>query len=440
MDQVKHPVDWFKWGADLRIREEFIANPFLLDRDPPGHEWNDLRIRSRAWGTITPWDGVDFNTRLTWEPRYWWTPVSKHNDNHDTPDGQQWMMNDVDFDNLNLRIKFKEFPATLTVGRQDIILGDGWLVLDGTPLDGSETIYMDLAARLSIDLKECQSSVNLIFIQNWSDPDTWLPSIDSKSRARVEQDEAGFIVWLTNKSIERTEINPYFMYKHDDAVLPNGDNGEIYTFGGRIKHEFNQNWNGRIEGGYQFGDKQNDVLFPAGGDVSAWGLISNLEYKFNDTWKNSLHAGYEVRSGDDPNTKTIEQWDPLWARWPMWSELYIYTYAVETRIAEVTNLHRINVGWAAQPTSKMGLSLDYHLLLAYDNSKAGTPGFSNSGDVRGHLFTGVLTYKFNKNMQGHLWAEYFIPGNYYKDVDGDSPLDTRQDPQAFLRWEIMFTF
>ena len=89
----------------------------------------------RAWDTITPWEGVDFNTRLTWEPRYWWTPDSKHTDNHDVADGQNWMMNDVNFDNLNLRIKFKEAPATLTVGRQDIILGEGWLVLDGTPLD-----------------------------------------------------------------------------------------------------------------------------------------------------------------------------------------------------------------------------------------------------------------------------------------------------------------
>ncbi len=36
-------------------------------------------------------------------------------------------------------------PLTATVGRQDIIEGVGWLVMDGTPLDGSRTVYFDAA-------------------------------------------------------------------------------------------------------------------------------------------------------------------------------------------------------------------------------------------------------------------------------------------------------
>ena len=131
-----------------------------------------------------------------------------------------------------------------------------------------------------------------------------------------------------------------------------------------------------------------------------------------------------MRSGDDPDTAQLEQWDPLWARWPMWSEYYIYTYAAETRIAEVTNLHRINVGWEAKPMKQMTLSADYHLLLAYDNPLEGRSGFGG-GDIRGHLFTGVLKYQFNRYMAGHLWAEYFIPGNYYE--EGSAPFDARDE-------------
>ena len=97
--------------------------------------------------------------------------------------------------------------------------------------------------------------------------DTWLPSIDSKSRARVEQDEQGAILWLTNKSIARTEINPYFMYKHGDsqtataAGVPKRRQRDLYTFGMRVAHKFNQSWEGRVEGGYQFGNKENEALF-----------------------------------------------------------------------------------------------------------------------------------------------------------------------------------
>ncbi len=34
-------------------------------------------------------------------------------------------------------------------------------------------------------------------------------------------------------------------------------------------------------------------------------------------------------SGDDPSTDDNEGWDPLFSRWPKWSELYIYSLATE---------------------------------------------------------------------------------------------------------------
>lgn len=437
LDQIKKPVDWLTWGADARFRQEYLHNPFLLDTDPPGHTWNDLRNRFRVWANVAPTKEFDFYTRLTWEPRYWWAPNSKQNDNGNS-DGQQWTWNDGDFDNLYFRIKPQDVPMTFTVGRQDIILGDGWLVLDGTPLDGSETIYMDLAARLTIDFKEIKTTGDFIVLQNWSDPDEWLPSIQSESRHRTEQDELGVILWFTNKSLDRTEINPYFMYKHDDAVLANGDDGDIYTVGARIKHEFDKNWSAQGEGAYQWGNRRNAAMFPEGGDVSAGGFIGQIAYSFNDELKNRLKVVYEFLSGDDPDSRQVEQFDRLWARWPMWSELYIYTYAVETRIAEVTNLHRVAFGWDCVPMRDMTFALDYHLLFAAENTRAGTPGFSSGGDFRGQLLTAVLKYKFNEHVAAHLWCEAFFPGDYYDDISG-TPLESRDDPELFLRWELYFT-
>ena len=58
------------------------------------------------------------------------------------------------FDSLNVQWKnILQQPATLTVGRQDILLGDGWLVGEGTPYDGSWTAYLD-SARLTYEMKE----------------------------------------------------------------------------------------------------------------------------------------------------------------------------------------------------------------------------------------------------------------------------------------------
>lgn len=427
-DEIKQPTDWFKWGADLRLRHEQLYNPFLLDADPPGNELSHERLRTRIWGTLTPAKGFDINARLTWEGRHNWLPDTK----------DEWDESDVVWDNLNARFKFD--AGTLTVGRQDIILGDGWLVLEGTPLDGSRTIFFD-AVRLTLEMKEAKTALDLIGIYQFSDPDSWLPPLWSKSMPLIEQDERGAIAWLTNKSIDRTELNGYFIYKHDNVELANGDEGEIYTVGGRGVHEFNANLLGRIEGAYQWGYRENAALFGTADneDVSAWGLNSRLTYRLNDDWKNQFWIGYEVLSGDDPDSSTIEQFDPLWGRWPQWSELLVYTDANENRIAETTNLHRINVGWSANPTKQMELQANYHALFAYDNSEAGRAGFSTGDDFRGHLFTALLRYKFNRYLSGHLLGEYFIPGNYYQEID-NTPLETREDDAAFLRAEIVVTF
>ena len=429
VDNVKHPVDWFDWGADFRLRHEHLYNPFLTDVDPPGNEWGFERFRLRVWDTIAPCKEFAINTRLTWEGRHWWDPDSR--------DG--WEESDLIWDNLNAVVRFPKINLTVTAGRQDVILGNGWLVLEGTPLDGSRTIFCN-AARATLDMKQAKTAVDLIYVDNYSNPDIFLSPILGEGTALSEQDERGVILWATNKSLERTEIDGFFIWKHDEAVMANGDTGDIYTFGARAVHQFNKTWTGRVEGAYEFGQRENSAMFSAGShDVSAWGLNSRLDYNFNDPMKNQLHLAFEVLSGDDPSSKTVEQFDPLWGRWPQWSELLVYTWANETRIAEITNLYRANIGWQANPGKDTTVSFDYHALFAYDTPLEGRPGFGSSS-FRGHLFTAVLQHKFNRFLAGHLWAEYFIPGGYYDDPGGIKALDTREDPAAYLRGELVFSF
>jgi len=422
-DRLRKPADWLTLGADLRLREKYFNNMFSLDGSAPGHEWHFERFRLRGWATVSPADWIDVNGRLTWEGRHWWKP--------DTRD--EWDESDVVIDTLNVKIK-KLFgdTTTVTVGRQDIKLGDGWLVLDGTPLDGSRTIFFN-AVRVNVDLKESKAGFDMIYIENFSDPDKFLPPFFSKDVPLIEQDERGVILWGTCKAVDKTEFNPYFIYKHNEAVLGNGDESDLFTIGLRAAREFSPHWKGRIEGAYQFGERDNAVLFPgANGDVSAFGLNSRLTYMFNDRMKNQLYATYEFLSGDDPDTGRVEQFDPLWGRWPQWSELYIYTYATETRIAEITNLHRLALNWQISPTDKMDITSGYAALFADENTRGALAGFDDSGKFRGHLITGVLRYRFNRHVAGHLWGELFFPGNYYD--------DGRDDMATFLRAELFLTF
>lgn len=449
-DDWKQPTSWFKWGADERIRQEYLNNPFFYDTDPPGPEYNQLRVRSRIWGTVTPWDNFEAYIRLTNEARYYWSPESKPGDLQNA--SGDWDYSDILFDNLNIKLKnLFETKSTLTVGRQDFLtpqgapsFGDGWLILDGTPLDGSRTVYFD-AARLNIELESYKTNVDVVFINQYSDPDEWLSPINSESYTPLmEQDELGVILYARNKSIERTQIDGYFIYKHDtlaeidnDIEWNKGDKGDIYTIGARVGHEFNKNWKANIEAAYQFGSRTNTSMFAADQDnkLSAWGMNSKVMYSMNDDWNNRFWAGLELLSGDDPGG-TNTQFDPLWGRWPQWSELYIYSYATETRIGETTNLIHPQIGWGCAPAKDLSLTACYHPMWAFESTlhDRGVAGFSGD-NFRGHLVTAVMKYRFNKHVGMHLWGEYLFAGDFY-----ESEGARNDDDMAFLRWEFYFTF
>ncbi len=415
VDQVKQPVPWFNWGFDERWRQEYLNNAGLREK-APNRERTYQRYRSRLWGTVSPVKELDINMRLTWESRYWWKP--------DNLDGFQ--ENNVVFDNLNFKLKQPfGLPVTMTVGRQDIILGDGWLVLDGTPLDGSRTIFFD-AIRTTVAMKDINTTADVIYVQNYAKSNKYWPPEDAIDNV-IEQDEKGAILWVANKSIKETEIDGYFIYKHNDAFAANGDDGDLYTPGARVVRTFGEHWLAKGEGALQFGNNKLK-------EVWAGGAKAELNYLFKDSWNNQLATGYEFLSGDRAGSKgTNEAFNPLWGRWPQWSELMTYVYASETRPAEINNLHRIWYGWQADPTKKLQTQVRYHLLFADRNTfEFSRPADFGGGCFRGQVVTAVARYKFNRFLSGHLQAEYFKPDGYY------SP--DRDDAALFCRAELVFAF
>ena len=65
------------------------------------------------------------------------------------------------------------------------------------------------------------------------------------------------------------------------------------------------------------------------------------------------------------------------------------------------------------------MATDYNLLWADENSERGTPGYSNNGNFRGHMLTGLATYRCCKNFVTYFLLDYFIPGGYYTTPSGD---------------------
>lgn len=437
---VKNPTPWLNWGADLQMREIYANNYKTLNGDLPRHEENFQRFRTRVWTTIKPMTDMEINARLAYnmfnfspEP-----PLGNPIPGTENGPGTAFHQSEAYWDNLNIVLKnLFDTPSKLTLGRQDIILGDGWLVCDGTPGDGSRSIFFD-AVRYTYDFNDIQTTADLIYIDNHAKNDRFLDPLTSENVALAEQDERGAILWLTNKSFTNTEINPYFMYKHNEKYLPNGQNSDIYAPGLRFVHKIDEHWRYRAEGAYEFGNSTPTSTMLASNErqsLSAYGFNSQINYFTNDEQNNNFRLSYEFLSGDRPGDHTNQGFDVLWGRWARWSDMYPDTIRLDqnNRAGDFTNYHRFGPGWSCNPSKQLEWSNDYYLLFADKNpNRADTRDFTKSGAFKGQMLSSVLKYTINKNIKGHLLGELYLPGNYYTDF--------RNDAAVYLRYEIIFTF
>ncbi len=450
-----NPTSWLSMGLDLRFRIEAGQNWDTLNDDSNAHKWWYERYRTRWWTKSTLSDNISFNTRLVWEFRTYdephAVPIAATNSFEKYDRNMVWDEALFDWFNFSFR-NVGGLPLTATLGRQDMMFGVGWLVLDATPLDGSRTVGGFDAARFTYDWADASSKIDFAYINRTAESDAFLEPIGDKDRALTEQDENAAILYFTNTSFKPMQLEAFFIYKNDNPIdgqttLTNiapfwGTKAETYTFGAAVSGIAQEHWKYRAEGAIQMGtrhDRSHTPPFEVGEerDISAFGVLSNLEYLFKDARENAVHVGYEYASGDDPGSSDNEQFDLLWGEWPRWSELVIYTYSMETEVSNNTNLHRFNVGHRMNLNKQWTLSTDYHALWADEPGqpwKTGPNGINVSDDhkFRGSLITCWARYKFSSQLFGHLLGEYFIPGSYYVEPSGDDAF--------FCRFNLEYVF
>jgi hypothetical protein len=461
LDWFHNPAPWLEQGGDFRFREHYGYNWTTLNgelKTPPSStrftsgggdntsRWEWERYRFRLWDKFKLDDDISINTRFTWEVREFEEPDSAF---------QRTDLDEIIMDNLYLSMKnFLGLPATAKIGRQDIMdLGQGWLVFDGTPADGSRTFYFD-AARFTWDLGE-KTKLDTIYISNMPKSDWWLKPINDRNKIVTQEEEQGAILYLTDKSNEKMQVEGYFMYKNNNPVDDIARNlittpakvaqyskkAEIYTFGGALSGPIcNDHWNYRVEGALQTGRSASPSTKVSANTETeqlwAFGEKSTLEYSFKDDIDNKLHITYEYLSGDDPATKRVESFNPLWGQWPQWSELY-QPYITQLEDNLVSNMHRLDFGHKFKPNSQWEFLTDWNLLWAdkntfKNNTIAGQKAFTDDGKFRGHLFTCWAKYNFSKQLSGNLVGEYFMPGNYYAKANNDDAL--------YFHFTIVYTF
>jgi len=347
---------------------------------------------------------------------------------HLTPPENDFHMDETFIDHLYLKITPPCYESlTLTIGRQDIILGEGFIVLDGHPLDGSRSIYFN-AVRLDWSIKPDHRLT--AFASYLEEYDDWLPIFHKVDQILIEQPETGIGVYYSGKWMER-DIQAYFVHKHRSYTDAVPISSSANTFGGRFMQPFEgaAGLTAVLEAAYQFGEYSD-------ADRSAFGGHGYLQCK--PKWEMPrpylparFTAGVIYLSGEDPDTEDWEGWDPMFARWPKWSESYLYTQVKEDAVAWWTNLFSINAEIQFLLTPDVDLKLTYHHLMAPQEANGSTAFPGGTGKTRGELLIGKLSYKFDRHWSGHVLWEAFNPGDYYFN-DADS--------YSWIRTELMFRY
>lgn len=416
----------FDYGATLRLRQEIWDDVVDLGLAKPDRNFFRLRV--------SPWIKADFNKdtglylRLTTEPKYHLGPfkpnVPRNNDRLDE--------DELVIDNLYLDAKnVFGLPVDLRIGRQDFLgpdtFGEGFLILDGTPGDGSRTFYFNaIKARVKINP---QNSIDVVYI---SDPrkDIYLPSLYTPpdKKQLTASSEQAFVIYSRNKLSQNFLIEPYYIYKREEQI-GSTPKLKLNTIGARAVFTI-ESWKIGGEFAHQFGE------YTGGRDRTGNGGYIFVSRKYeNVALKPEFDLRYVYLSGDDPNTTDHEGWDPLFSRNPYWNEVYIYHLPAETLKDSGpipgywTNLSILKFGVRLNFTQATNLNLSYQYLWAPEKTASTVPIFTNDSHNRGHVGTAILVHKFTKNLDGMLQFEFFSPEGFYADNTSTA---------KFFRWQLMY--
>ncbi len=448
------PEHAFRYGADERVRQEYFDHiPVKFGNGVYARQGeNDyLRFRTRIWAERDLGSSATFRVRIVNESRAWLHPdVSQRPQRSTSEWPDEWV-----FDNLYLDVRnVWDGNLNLRIGRQELIYGSGNVIYEGTPGDGSRTLYFNAVKAIWKALPKTEVD----FFALYNEPEDELAihpanrDISGFPRAREGVTESGGGIYARNRSHPAWPVEAYAIYKRESeweqTALRNAEGAFVQpalawqtldpahgvirheqldfgTIGVRVQPSFTDSLSGELELAGQFGQRD---------ETTVRGFLANacLKQSFaKAAGKPSVKAGILCLSGDDPGTEEDEGWNPVWARHPQWSELYVFAWDTEESASRWSNLLAPSLETLITPCARWDATFRISYLHAFEDDGKG------DGLSRGWLARWRNDFRFKENwliakdrLTGHLMAEALDPGNYY-------PTD---ETAVFVRWEFNYAF
>lgn len=415
------------FGGELRLRAEAFDNPLDLDRSRDD-SYQFYRMRYRISADARPRDGLRLYFRLGNEYR-WGVHASG------VREGAAYEAAGIR--DAESRISLDNGWAELTVprlanarfrfGRMDLPYGEGFLVFDGTPFDGSSSMYFDAVRASWLKGPAGPEQLGL---------DLFMAKIQDEGFGTRARDEDLFGLYA-----RRAPLDLYLLHR-DKRGETRTSSGVIHpsqyttALGGRFAHLPEAGGHVAVEGAVQRGLYRDQD--PSGVDQDSGRLAYGGYARGGWTGAGAIHPGFEAGglylSGDDPDTGTYEGWDGFYSEWPKYSDLLVYTlYDNTSRLAPDPDLEgRRGVNeagtWAnlaalwlegrIRPRAWLRVSARGTLFQAPEEPPSGcaVPGggsCSGRNGRRGIIYAGQFDLAPAAGVSAQILGEYFDPGGFY---------------------------
>ena len=402
-----------QFGLETRVRTEDWNNLFDFSNSSDD-ERRQMRYRTRAWLNLAS-DAFDLNFGLVNE--FYKKFALKPADDV----ACRFNMDEVVVESFNF--KLKKLPMrglSLTVGRQNLQRGEGFILFDGTAGDGSRTAYFNA---IDLSYQHKKTTYEIIGIL---DPriDRFLGIIHDQQKILQDWDEQAIGFYYTNRERKNVDVDSYYFYKKEindwrsPANVQFQPDRHLHTLGARVVKRLDHSYSLTGELAGQWGRQHaNPVQNLSAADIRAWGGYFYAKKTFARTWKPYVLSGYWAMSGDDPNnTTTLTGFDPIFSRWPKLSELVIYSLVPERGVAYWSNIHMLQVQAGLSPTKALSLRASFFEQQAF-HPWTKNPATFGTGTHRGENYQLRAEYIFNDHWRSHVLYENFVPGNYFRHTD-----------------------
>ncbi|MCD4654495.1 hypothetical protein K8T06_11255, partial [bacterium] len=271
--------NYFEFGFQHRVR--FIDFEDIIDYNEYVDDHNQFyRFRTRLWGKFVR-NNLEVKLQLTNEFRHYNEPDKDNN-----------------FDEIFIDLCYLKFDKifdsdwSIRVGRQNFIKGDGFFLFDGSPLDGSRSIYFN-SLILKRDFRF--SNLELFAISNPA-KDEYLPRIDDVDKPLIELDEEALGAYFTGKLPFDIALEATYMFKTETSTYDESSpvfkpKRSMHIFGGYLSIPVGKSNLFLCELGVEYGEEDPDRT------ISAWAGHATWKHTFNTSMKPALKLTAGAFSG-----------------------------------------------------------------------------------------------------------------------------------------------